>query len=137
MKSKLKKRLRKKYHVGEFQQFGFTVLIIVKEIDPDDKSYNAIIDRMHDEVISIVESEKLCLAGGGGKNYLEFYICDQGIKNTIDEAKVQQVLDKIKKLDFVINVETFGFMDAWNSTEKQYEEERELIKEISKKLGTK
>lgn len=128
MRSKLKRRLRKKYKVGEFKQFAFTVLIMVDDV-PDE------LGLMYDPIFEIVENEKLCLAGGGGKNYITIAVCDQGRKNTVTEEKAQLVVDEIKKLSFVKDAIRFPLMDAWNSTDEQYAEEDKLIEAEKKRLG--
>jgi uncharacterized protein YggL (DUF469 family) len=135
--SKLKKRLRKKYHVGEFTLMGFTIVIMVPDIDENDPLFMENTDKMYDDIIGIVEGEKLGLGGGGGRNYLEFYVCDKGVRNTVTEEKIMRVLDKVKALDYVKDAVVVSVMDAYNFTEKEWDDNNTLIDEVLKKLGAK
>lgn len=126
----MKRRLRKKYRVGEFRQFGFTVLIMVNEgVDE--------LGLMYDPIFDIVEKEGLCLAGGGGLNYITIAVTDQGRKNTVTDEKVVRVVSEIKKLSFVTEAVSFPLMDAWNSTDEQYAEEDRLVEAEKIRLGAK
>ena len=61
-RSKLKKRLRKKYHVGEFQEFGCDV-----EAELREGLTAAAADKVFDEFIEEIERRKLCFGGGSDK----------------------------------------------------------------------
>ena len=129
----MKKRLRKKYHVGEFKQFGFTVLIMLKP----EKQIPDELGLVYDPIIDIVEGEKLSMAGGGGKNYITIAVTDQGRKNTITDEKADMLLKKIKEIDFVSEAIRFPLMDAWNSSDAEYQREDLLIKNEMNRLGAK
>lgn len=136
-KSKLSRKNRKKYHVGEFQQFGFTILIKMKECSYESKEDVEFIDDLYDKIIDVIEAEKLQCSGGGGKNHIMFAITDQGIKNTLNQEKVDSVLKQIKAIDSVIDAVTFPLVDAWNFDDADDARESALIKAEKARLGIK
>ena len=63
----MKKRLRKKRHVGEFQEFCFYICLKIKPelTEPE-------LDAWWDDLIETVEGLNLCI-GGGGLHELVFF----------------------------------------------------------------
>jgi uncharacterized protein len=59
IKSKLKRRLRKKYHLGEFGEFGFEIFIESANLSEKD------FDKFYDDFIGKIENLKLSFGGGG------------------------------------------------------------------------
>ena len=66
-KSKLKRRLRKKFRLGEFQELGFEIFVNLKP-DLNENEF----DKFLDEFIGIVEENKLLFGGGGRDNWEGF-----------------------------------------------------------------
>jgi uncharacterized protein YggL (DUF469 family) len=58
--SKLKRRLQKKHHVGEFQELEFEILV---EFEPNLSETD--FDKFYDEFIEEIEENKLEFGGGG------------------------------------------------------------------------
>jgi len=136
-RSKHSRRRRKKLHVGEYQLFGFTILIKTKEADynnPDDIEF---IHALDDAVIDIIESEGLCCAGGGGKDYTMFAMSPIGKKNNVTEDKISNVLKRVKAIDSVIDAVTFPMIDAWHFSDADDKKEEALILEAVNRLGIK
>ncbi len=59
IKSKLKRRLRKKYHLGEFQELGFELFTALKP-DLSEEDF----DKFLDDFIEEIERNKLTFGGG-------------------------------------------------------------------------
>ena len=104
----MKKRLRKKYHVGEFVQYGFEVEIHLKE-NTDENEREEV---MWAFIIEAIEPNHL-LAGGGGSNPMSFFVVADGYKSaTIEHInKLKEWLSKQEQ------IESFSFgplKDAWH-----------------------
>ncbi len=110
IKSKLKRRLRKKFHVGEFQKSGFEVFVNLKS-DLNETEF----DKFFDDFIDVIEQNRL-LFGGGGKESREGFITSAkkvGSPTVEDREKIKFWL---AKRDEVIDCEVGDFLDAWNDT---------------------
>jgi uncharacterized protein len=103
----MKKRLRKKLHKGEFQEFGFGILIQFKQTISFDKKEIFI-----DDFIELIEELNLLFGGGGSELTLEGFItAEKGSVTNLDENKISSWLES--KSDIV---ESFKIekKDAWN-----------------------
>jgi len=72
VKSKLKRRLRKKFHLGEFQEFGFDVSVNFKKGNGEiqfDKFWNAFIGE--------IEKNGLVCGGGGDYNGWQVFVTSE------------------------------------------------------------
>lgn len=108
IKSKLKRRLRKKFHLGEFQEFGFDVSINFKaEID------EVISDKFWVEFINEIEKNDLICGGGGNSKYCKFFVTSRRKFNSpkeIDRTKIKNWLENY------FEIESFSvgeLRDAW------------------------
>ena len=129
MRSKLSRRLRKKYHRGEYQQFGFTLLCKIKPISDSDKY----IDLMF-KITDMLEKEDLVCAGSGKENSICFYISSKGIKNNVDQQKIEKVIEIIRTIEEIEKFEYTGLSDCWNPTQKDFDELDKWEIETRKKL---
>lgn len=125
-KSKLKKRLRKKYRVGEFRQFGFTIAIKVSDST-----------EIIDEIIDAIVSEKSYCSGGGGKDYYLLSICPDKRKMSIDEDHKNRITEKIKKISNVVGVIAGPLRDVWHVTEEDFKDDDIFTEEAFKMLNIK
>jgi uncharacterized protein len=103
----MKKRLRKKLHKGEFQEFGFDILIQFKQTISFDKKEIFI-----DDFIELIEELNLLFGGGGSELKMEGFItAEKGSVTNLHENKISSWLES--KSDIV---ESFKIekKDAWN-----------------------
>lgn len=110
IKSKLKRRLRKKFHVGEFQESGFEVFVNLK---PDLSEIE--FDKFYDEFIDVIEENKLLFGGGGWKTLQGFVTSAKKFASPIveDREKIKIWLEKRQE---VIDCTVGNFLDAWNDS---------------------
>lgn len=125
-KSKLKKRLRKKYRVGEFRQMGFTVVIKVDEN----------VDNI-DEVIDVIVSEKCYCGGGSGKDYHLLSVCPDRRKASIDEDQKSRIVEKLKGLKGVIGAVAGPLRDVWHVSDDDFKEDDEFTEKAFQLLKVK
>lgn len=114
-RSKLKKRLRKKYHVGEYTQLGFYIVITLSEescktpelvLDTIDLIY----DRIQKLYPNMIE---MALGGSLNDGILDGSICKVKGSFEVDEAEVLVnslgVMKEIKSIERVSRL-----IDMWN-----------------------
>jgi len=109
-KSKLKRRLRKKHHLGEFQEFGFKISTKLK-INASELEF----DKFCDDFIGMIEENNLAFGGGGEINVWEGFVCSWNkfaSPSYEDREKVKMWLENRKE---VVNCEVGEFIDAWNN----------------------
>lgn len=107
-KSKLKKRLRKKYHLGEFQEFGFEVLTKLK---PELSSES--FDKFLDDFIEEIEKNKLLFGGGGRENW-EGFVTSAKKHLSPTTAQKEHIENWMEDRSKVENIKVGEFADAWN-----------------------
>ena len=105
-KSKLKRRLRKKYRVGEFREFGFQIEVKFK---PDLSEA----DKIYDEFIKEIESQKLSFGGGSSFEYLHGFIT--AFKNYRSPTPVQREMLKnwLESRPEISGSQVGNLVDAW------------------------
>jgi uncharacterized protein len=85
----MKKRLRKKLHKGEFQEFGFDILIQFKQTISFDKKEVFI-----EDFIELIEELNLLFGGGGSELSLEGFItAEKGSVTNLHENKISSWLE--------------------------------------------
>jgi uncharacterized protein len=102
-----KRRLRKKLHVGEFQEFGFTLTFT---IDLQQKNFNDALDGW----IDYVESQGWCFGGGGSVSGSEIagYLC-QYDGGTLTESDREQAAKWLAAQSWVLSHQLDPLSDAW------------------------
>ncbi len=107
IKSKLKRRLRKKYHLGEFKELGFDIFTALK-LDLSEKEFDKFLGNFIDEI----ESNKLLFGGGGKENWEGFVTSAKKYTSPTEKQR-----DKIKKwLENRLEIDSVKigeFRDAW------------------------
>lgn len=109
MKPKKSKRIRKKLHIGEFQQLGFDI-----EIKYSDQLTN---DRHHeilDEIIDLIESYNLYIGGGDS-----FTIYGEGYASVTEEQRGSIIAWMSNRSDLTLK-STSPLYDIWYPPEEQY-----------------
>lgn len=108
-KSKLKKRLRKKKHLGEFQEFGFEVTVNF------DKGFNKNkFDKFRHDFIFEIEKNKLLCGGGGDYKIWEVFIISKRkfTSPTNDNRKDLKIW--LENYPVVESFKIGELKDAWN-----------------------
>jgi uncharacterized protein YggL (DUF469 family) len=109
IKSKLKRRLRKKFHVGEFQESGFEIFVNLKS-DLSEIEF----DKFLDEFIGVIEENKL-LFGGGRKDWEGFITSAKKFASPAVEDR-EKIKIWLEKREEVIDCKVGHFLDAWNDS---------------------
>lgn len=121
----MKKRLRKKYHKGEFKQEGFTVLIQLNSTYSPQSQSDAI-----DTVFKVIEDHKCFAAGGGDENFTTLTIVPSKVRATITEEIKQSIVNQILlQTSAIKNIQAYPLKDSWYITDQEFEEECKLIQE--------
>ena len=108
-KSKLKRRLRKKFHLGEFQELGFEIFANLKTDLNENEFYNFL-----DEFIDVIEENKLLFGGGGRESWEGFVNSARKFASPTDtdREKIKVWLENRRE---VIDCKVGEFLDAWNN----------------------
>ncbi len=109
IKFKLKRRLRKKFHVGEFQELGFEIFANLKS-DLSEMEF----DKFYDEFIDVIEENKLLFGGGGGLQDLKGFITSAKKNASPTVENREQIKIWFGKRDKVIDYRFGDFVDNWN-----------------------
>jgi len=110
----LNSRQRKKHHVAEFQELGFTLLIRFHTAQPD-----AEFDQFLDSLIGVVEHHHLLVGGVGGKAPIEetdgFIVAQRG---SVSAAQRDALLAWLRARPEVKEAEASDWQDAWYGWEE-------------------
>lgn len=109
IKSKLKKRLRKKHHLGEFQEFGFEIFT---ELKPDLSEND--FDKFLDDFIDEIENEKLSFGGGGNREIWQGFVTSDEKYTSPTEEQKEKIQKWLESRDEVGDIKIGEFRDAWN-----------------------
>ena len=104
----IKKRLRKKFRVGEFKQLGFSITFYHKNEEAIDK------------FIEYLEANKMCCGGGGTDIKSTFFVMPVGKRNTLsydDQRKLIVFTKSIPGVTFIIHLD---LVDAWYNDAEVY-----------------
>lgn len=107
-RSKLKRRLRKKFYVGEFQELGFEVLVKFST-DFNETDF----DKFLDEFIDKVEENKLLFGGGGNTGSWEGFVNSSKKYQSPTNAQREQIKCWLEKHHKISECEVGNFKDAW------------------------
>lgn len=106
----MKKRLRKKKHIGEFQQLGFNVKFDL-DVVWSNKGDQLWMDFLLDEIIDLAESRKLLIGGGLCPKGSSFYVTSE--KRSATDEDREALREWLSDVDGVENVQVFELSDAW------------------------
>ncbi len=107
---RMNRRQRKKLHVAEFKQLGFT---LAGSFRPQEATY----DDFLDEFLVFAESRKLLVGGSfsakpGDDAGLDLLVQSEGLASCTDEDR-QAMLDWLGKRPEVASVSASELIDAW------------------------
>ena len=105
----MKKRLRKKYRVGEYQEFGFALEL---ELAQEGKGGEApeMLQRFLNDA---VEANQLCASGGGHGNKWQFFLCSCTRHGSVTEEQRQQVMNWLAGAPGLASHLVGPLVDAW------------------------
>ena len=126
-RSKYNRRKRKRLHLGEYQQFGFNVMLKLKDGMTNDEHNN-----FFDKIIDIAEEYGL-MTGGHGINPITVYFMPITRTDSLTQYKANKILSILKLLDEVIETEHTELFDCWNTTEKYWNDIDKWENEIKQK----
>lgn len=109
-KSKLKKRLRKKHHVGEFQEMCFEIKVQLKA-NISAVEFDKFVD---DFILQAIEKNQLVFGGGGNaESWTGFASSAKKFHSPNDKHK-EAVRFWLEQRAEVIECEIGDFRDAWH-----------------------
>jgi uncharacterized protein len=104
----MKKRLRKKKHLKEFQELGFTAKYTARgDLSEEEKD-----DLLWAFLEHAIEANNL-LAGGGGGNSVELFVTTAKIRGSVTEEQRMAVLEWLKGEPRIASFGVGRLMDAW------------------------
>lgn len=107
-RSKLKRRLRKKFHIGEFQELGFEVTIKFN-LNFTETDF----DRFWQKFIGKIEEDKLeCGGGGNHKVWQVFVTSSKKYQSPTNEQRVN-IINYLESHPDIAKCEVGDFKDAW------------------------
>lgn len=108
-RSKLKRRLRKKFHVGEFQELCFEIKVFLKE-ELSESEFDVFTD---DFILEAIEKNQLMFGGGGDSKYWEGFASSAKKYNSPTEKQREEVRNWLENREEIIDFEIGDFRDAW------------------------
>lgn len=104
----MKKRLRKKLHLGEFQEFGFTLNIKFTE-ENTNEALDTFVESFLDEVI---DPNALDFGGGGDRfDFAGFVVL--AARGSVTEEQRALTVAWLEKREDVTSFEVGELVDAW------------------------
>lgn len=109
IKSKLKRRLRKKFHLGEFQEFGFEVSVYFKKGTGEIQ-----FDKFCHDFVGEIERNGLVCGGGGDYNGWQIFVTSERKFASPTSGDKESIRSWLENYSEVENCEVGDFLDAWN-----------------------
>lgn len=109
VKSKLKKRLRKKYHLGEFKEFGFKIFFELSDLSDNDA------DEFYRDFIGKIESLNLSFGGGSCSQSYQGFVSSAKEYSSPSEAQKEKLENWLENRSEVKRVFISEFSDGWHS----------------------
>ncbi len=113
----MKKRLRKKKHVGEFAEWGRQIIIYRNRSDQFDEFLDAFI-------AEAVEANNCYCGGGGSKNMLDI-IVELGLQQHCEE-RLQSIIAWLQNRTDIENYKIGEKFDLWHGNYKDLQDEESI-----------
>ena len=107
-KSKLKRRLRKKYRFGEFQEFGFQFEVKFK---PNLSETEA--DKILDEILDEIKAHKLSYGGGSSVEFLHGFVTAAKTYRSPTPAQRETLKNWLESRPGISSSQVGNLVDAW------------------------
>lgn len=104
-----KSRIRKKYRIGEFTEYGFDVTAMFVDGTTEDA-----FDRVLCGLIEQIERRKLCCGGGCDSKEIHLFVSPTRRCTTATQADCTAIHDWLLNQPDVSNVDTGPLVDAWS-----------------------
>lgn len=106
--SKLKRRLRKKFHIGEFQELGFEISVEFKSnLSETD------FDKFYNEFIEEIEENKLLFGGGGGPEVCQGFVTSSIKYQSPTDEQREKIKIYLESLPDIAKCDVGKLKDAW------------------------
>ena len=107
-KSKLKRRLRKKLRVGEFQELCFEVSFKFNR-NLNEAEFDEFLDKFIDEI----ERNKLLMSGSGKENTWTSYVSSEKNHHSPTDEQRENIKIWLENCSEIAESEVGNFIDAW------------------------
>lgn len=107
-KSKLKRRLRKKIRVGEFQEFGFQVEVKFKL-----NLSKSVSNKFYSDFIALIEENKLAFGGGSSPESLQGFVTGWEKYRSPTDVQRKKIENWLKDRKEISKCEVGILKDAW------------------------
>lgn len=109
----MKKRLRKKKHIGEFAEWGVQLVVMRNRKDEYDEFFDTFVEEA-------IESNG-CLCGGGGKEDILDVVVELGPRSGDPDAKMMKVTAWLDAREDVKHWRIGPEFDVWHSERPRYQ----------------
>lgn len=107
-RSKLKRRLRKKFRRGEFQEFGFQI-----DVKFEPGVGEAVSDKFYDEFIALIEENKLAFGGGSSPESLQGFVTAWEKYRSPTNEQREKIEKWLSGYSEITKFEVGKLVDAW------------------------
>ena len=101
--------MRKKLHVGEFQEYGFEIVLFFY---PNLSDFE--FDKFLTEFIDLIEENKLLFGGGGYKEIWQGFITSAKKYESPSKAQIEKIEIWLKDRNEILELKIGNCKDAWN-----------------------
>lgn len=109
VRTKLKKRLRKKYHLGEFQELGFKIYFSFESFVSEEE-----LNLFLEEFIDEIERNTLLFGGSGDKKNWEGFVTSAEKFNSPTDEQRNNIDKWLKNRSDIENVKLDELTDVWH-----------------------
>ncbi|AKD55539.1 YggL 50S ribosome-binding family protein [Spirosoma radiotolerans] len=104
------KRFRKKFHRGEFTEFGFALSF---QFNPDlsTNERNSLLDAF---IRDAIEANKLVFGGGGGHNQWDGFVTLDARRGSVSETQRNNVIEWLNNNPLIRQSDVSPLRDAWH-----------------------
>lgn len=105
-----KRRIRKKYRIGEFTEWGFNVTATLVDGATEDE-FRSVLDGL----IEQIERRKLCCGGGCDRRMIHLYVATTRRCTSATESDRAEIREWLLTQKEIASVTVYNLTDAWSS----------------------